>query len=424
MSTSPNLSVLICGSGIAGPTLAFWLHRFLPSSRITILERSPVPRHGGQAVDLRSASVPIVQRMGIMDAIRAKTTTEQGVEFVYADGIRKASFGASGNVEQQSMTSEFEILRGDLAEILMVVTQDIPEIEYVFDEMMISASEEPSGKITVKFQNRLPTAQYDLVVGADGMMSRTRRSVFGHGPDDNDYLRRLGQYAALCTIPRTADDTDFAQWYNAAEGRLILLRPDQYGTTRAYIAVTDANLSRFDEIDKLMREGGKQEQMKWFEEQFRGAGWQTDRVLEGMRKSEDYYMQEIAQVKMDSWVKGRVVLVGDAAFAPSPISGVGTGSAIVGAYVLAGELSKSPEDIPRALKQYEEIVRPYVDKVQRLVPGAPQVANPQTAWGVWAFNTAAGVASLPIVKRFGGLLGSLLPAFGGTNWPLPDYHVG
>jgi 2-polyprenyl-6-methoxyphenol hydroxylase-like FAD-dependent oxidoreductase len=96
------LNILISGSGIAGPCLAFWLHKLLPTCTITILERSPVPRHGGQAVDLRSASVPIVTKMGLLDTVRDKTTTEEGVQFVYLDGKTKATFPASGNVEAQS----------------------------------------------------------------------------------------------------------------------------------------------------------------------------------------------------------------------------------------------------------------------------------------------------------------------------------
>lgn len=99
---TPTLCILISGSGIAGPCLAFWINKFIPTCRITILERSPTPRHGGQAVDLRSASVPIISKMGLLDAVRDKTTTEKGVQFVYADGKTKATFPASGNIEAQS----------------------------------------------------------------------------------------------------------------------------------------------------------------------------------------------------------------------------------------------------------------------------------------------------------------------------------
>lgn len=209
-----------------------------------------------------------------------------------------------------------------MAKILYDETKDLNGVKYVFDEMITAVEEEESGKVEVTFQNNLPKMKFDLVVGADGMMSRTRRLVFGHGPKNDDYLYRLGQYSALFTMPRTEEDTKFAQWYNAPKGRLFLLRPDQYGTTRAYVGVTDGNLSRFDEIDGLLRKGTREQQEAWFEKEFQGAGWQTERVLREMKKADDYYMQQIAQVKMDTWVKGHVALVGDAAYCPSPISGV------------------------------------------------------------------------------------------------------
>lgn len=99
----------------------------------------------------------------------------------------------------------------------------------------------------------------------------------------------------------------------------------------------------------------------------------------------------------------------------------GTGSAIVGCYVLAGELSKSPYDIPAALERYDAVTRPFVDKVQKLIPGAPQIANPQTEWGIWLFNKATGVISHPAMRVFGGLVGKLAPAFGKNEWEVPEY---
>jgi 2-polyprenyl-6-methoxyphenol hydroxylase-like FAD-dependent oxidoreductase len=212
-----------------------------------------------------------------------------------------------------------------MARIVYELTKNNPQITYIFDEMAIEVQQDESkdGKALVTFKNgKLPPTEFDIVIGADGQMSRTRRMVFGHGPNNDDYLYRLGQYSALFTMPRDPTDTQYAQWYNASRGRLFLLRPDQYGTTRAYLAVTDANLSRVDELDKLVKKGTREEQQAWFEKEFEGAGWQTERCIREMKKADDFYMQQIAQVKMDTWHKGRVALVGDAAYCPSPISGV------------------------------------------------------------------------------------------------------
>ncbi|CAN9087154.1 unnamed protein product [Alternaria alternata] len=423
-ATSP-LNILINGSGIAGPVTAYWLHRFMPTCQITILERAPEPRLGGQAVDLRSSCLPIVKKMGVLEKVKEKTTTEVGMQFVYRDGQRRATFEATGEEERQSATSEYEILRGDMARIVYELTKNNPQITYIFDEMAIEVQQDESkdGKALVTFKNgKLPPTEFDVVIGADGQMSRTRRMVFGHGPNNDDYLYRLGQYSALFTMPRDPTDTQYAQWYNASRGRLFLLRPDQYGTTRAYLAVTDANLSRFDELDKLLKKGTREEQQAWFAKEFEGAGWQTERCIREMKKADDFYMQQIAQVKMDTWHKGRVALVGDAAYCPSPISGVGTGAAIVGAYVLAGEISRNQEDIPTALANYERVAREYVDKAQKLIPGAPQIANPQTEWGIKIFNTVTGTLSHPYIQKFSGVIGKIIPAFGSSKiWSPPEY---
>jgi len=422
MTTPRPLNILISGSGIAGPCLAYWLHRLIPSCSITILERSPVPRHGGQAVDLRSASVPIVDKMNLLEKVRAKSTTEAGVQFVYANGKTKATFPASGNVEQQSGTSEFEILRGDLAKIFMDATQDLPRIKYVFDEMITAIGQSDGKAAHVTFANGLPSGEYDLVVGADGMMSRTRKLVFGTGHAEKDYVHPLGQYAVLFTMPRQEQDTKFAQWYNADRGRLLLLRPDSDGNTRVYAAVSDKNLNRFSELAAAIKKGNRKEQEAWFEKEFDGAGFESERCMQQMKKADDFYIQQIAQVKMNTWSKGRIALVGDAAYCPSPVSGVGTASAVIGSYVLAGELSRSQDDIPHALTQYELRLRPYISKAQKLPPGVPQIANPQTKWGIWIFNKATGVASSSLVKGLGGLAGKLMPAFGGTKYPFPEYE--
>jgi 2-polyprenyl-6-methoxyphenol hydroxylase-like FAD-dependent oxidoreductase len=210
-----------------------------------------------------------------------------------------------------------------MARLLYDETKSLPNITYIFDEMITEIEELPTNKVSVKFKNNhLDTTEYDLVVGADGMLSRTRRLIFGRGPNNDDHLYRLGQYSALFTMPHEPSDSSYAQWYNAPRGRLLLLRPDRYNRTHVFMAVTDADLTRFDEIDRLHRGGTRDEQMAWFEREFQGAGFQTERCLREMRRTDDFYMQQIAQVKMPSWVKGHVALVGDAAYCPSPISGV------------------------------------------------------------------------------------------------------
>lgn len=325
MSKQPKLNILISGGGIAGPCLAFWLHKTGVPAHITVIERAPVPRASGQAVDIRDAGVDVIKLMGLEPTIRSKTTTEEGVDFLYMDGKTKVTFPATGDEQSQSITSEYEILRGDLAGIFYDATKENKDVEYVFDEYLAEVREE-ADKVRVKFANgHLPEGTYDLVVGADGMVSNTRRLVFAKGPKNDDYLRRLGSYWAFFTIPRIESDAKLSQWYITSKGRLVVTRPDQYGGTRAYLAVTNWNMGRFEGIEKALKGGSQKKQMEWLEEQFAGAGWQSERVVEGMKTSPDFYMQELAQVKMQDFAKGRVALLGDAGYCPSPMSGMVSG---------------------------------------------------------------------------------------------------
>ena len=321
-----KLNILISGGGVAGPCLAWWLVKAHMPARITIVERSPVPRTSGQAVDIRDFAIDVIRGMGLEELIRSKTTTEEGIEVVYHDGIRKAQFLASGDSSAQGFTSEFEILRGDLAKIFYDQTKDLHEIEYVFGESVtgIHQNETNGGRVTVTFANGRPVGQYDMVGGADGLRSMTRQLVFGTDGERNKDVRRLGQYMSFFTISKDPSDTKLAQWYNTTKGRSAMTRPSQYGDTRAYLAVTSDDLSRFDTIAHATK-ASAEVQIAWLAEQFEGAGWQCGRLVDAMKKSDDFYMQETAQVKMNSFVQGRVALAGDAGYCPSPISGMVSG---------------------------------------------------------------------------------------------------
>lgn len=207
-----TFQVLVSGGGIAGPCFAYWMSKASFPVKITVVERSSVPRNSGQAVDIRDAAVTVLQKMGLEQAIRDKTTTERGTEVVLRDGKSTASFAATGDTGSQGFTSEFEILRGDLASIFHDATKNNKNIEYVFGEYVTAVEPQDDGKVTVQFANRLPSKSYDLVVGADGMHSKIRRLFWGHGPEGDNYVKKLGQYCSFFTIPKIESDTKFSQW--------------------------------------------------------------------------------------------------------------------------------------------------------------------------------------------------------------------
>ncbi|KAF1980386.1 FAD/NAD(P)-binding domain-containing protein [Bimuria novae-zelandiae CBS 107.79] len=422
------LKILISGGGIAGPCLAWWLRKAGVDAHITIIERAPEPRVSGQAVDIRGAAVYVMKAMGLEQAIRDKNTTEVGLEFVYPDGISTAKIDATGDDKNQSFTSEYEILRADLARIFYDTTKELEGVEYVFDETikdLVQYAQED--RVHVTFTNRLSAAYYDLVVGADGQISRTRRLVFGHGPNKNDYLRRMGEYMAFFTIPRIDTDTKYARWYSTTRGRLVCTRPSSYNDTRAFLAVVDWDLKRFDEIDDALKRRDEKRAKEWLVKEFRDAGWESERCLEGMKTAEDFYMQEIVQVKMgeEGFAKGRVALLGDAGYCPSPLSGMGTAVAIVGSYILAGEIASSPSDLPLALQRYTMTLRPFVDQCQKLMPGAPQIIIPQSAWALKLTSMLATVLTSPAWQRIGPWVKWAMPkGYQRDRYKLPKQYPG
>ena len=231
------------------------------------------------------------------------------------------------------------------------------------------------GKVMVGFEKG-KEREFDLVIGADGLGSKVRRLVF---PNEKP-LKSLGQYTSFFTIPYKESDGTFAQWYNTPGGRCILLRPDNAGCTRAYLSTMSSKPEGYFKLDVAA-------QKDMMRDLFSDAGWDALRVLDGMDKADDFYMQEIAQVKMPTWSQGRVALVRDAAYCPSPISGMGSSLAIIGSYILAGEIAAAGMNCELAFKRYEEKMRPYVTEAQNLPPGSPGIVHPQSEWGIKVLNS-------------------------------------
>lgn len=401
----PELNVLISGAGIAGPILAFWLSR--AGIKCTVVERAPELRTAGQQIDVRGAALEVVRRMGLEETVRSHTTDERGLAFVDAKGTMWAKFPVDSKAGQ-SFTSDIEILRGELAKVFYDATQS--STRYIFGDHVTGVAEDASG-VSVDFAKG-PTEHYDLIVAADGMRSSTRRLVFG--ADRENTYRTLNQYTSFFTIPVIDPTQNWAQWYNAPGGRLILLRPDNSGThTRAYVSIMGQACKGYEKLDVA----GQKELMAGL---FQGAGWETDKVLAGMHEADDFYMQEIAQVKMPRWSKGRVALLGDAGFCPSPISGMGTSLAIVSAYVLAGEIVRHGDNVGEAFEAYEAHMRPIVESAQSLIPGAPAIANPISAWGITVlYSFLSFVAWTGVASWLAGLGGPSIA----DKIKLPDYEM-
>jgi len=153
-------------------------------------------------------------------------------------------------------------------------------------------------------------------------------------------------------------------------------------TTGAYFCiVTPARGQRGPAVENALDKGTEDTQ-RMLHDYFENAGWEAKRVLEGLDHAEDFYMSRAAQVKLSTWTNGRALVIGDAAFATI---GIGTSLAIESTYVLAEELSQIPSsnDVPRALKRYEEVFRPMFAKTEEIPSFFPQLVFPQPTWGLW-----------------------------------------
>ncbi|TKA76238.1 hypothetical protein B0A55_06383 [Friedmanniomyces simplex] len=416
------LSILIVGCGVAGTPLAtFLLSSPQPSQEkphITVLERASTSRPQGQNVDIRGAGVTIMRKLGIETAVRNAITHEEGVQFVDDWNRVWAENPADKTGKVQTGTSDLEILRGRLADICYLRSRAVSEavkreggrgIEYIFSDYLESL-EQDGDKVHVRLAKSGEQRSFDLVVGADGLQSRTRRMVWGEAGEQKRVQQVAGMYGAFFSLPKTSTDSLWRRWYSAPGRRGIMVRPSdsrQPDRMTAFMMIMSDSDER---LRSAARDGrkGTEVQKKLFAEYFEGLKWECPRFVRELQKADDFYYDMVAQVKMEKWSKGRVVLLGDAGYCASPISGMGTTLALNGAYNLAGALTQHPDNLPAALASYETKMRPIVDLAQKLPLGgrAPYIMNLETAWGLWIRNVIfyfmawSGVAML--LARFAG----------------------
>ncbi|MGH8448290.1 FAD-dependent monooxygenase [Pseudomonas sp.] len=399
--------VLITGASITGPALAYWLSR--QGMDVTVVERAPEFRDGGQTIDVRGAGSVVVQRMGLEDLIRANTTQEQGIAFVDQRNHIRAFIGVNA-FDGDGPIVELEILRGELAKLLIQHSQD--RVTYRFGDS-IEALEDDGAQVHVYFE-RGTEQVYDLVIVAEGIGSATRHLVFG----DEVQRRPLDLYTAYFTVPRQPSDGDVMRWYNIPGGRCVCLRPDNLGTTRAFLSFQQAP-SGYEKLPQA-------EQKNLLKQLFADAGWETPRVLAALEEATDLYLDAVGQVKMPRWSKGRIALVGDAAYCASPISGMGTSLGLSGAYVLAGELGRHA-DHHQAFAAYEKLMRPYVAQAQSVPTFAPRLASPHSRWGIALGHAVLRMATAPGLKTvFGKILSPKadaidLPSYSSQTQPGSGY---
>jgi 2-polyprenyl-6-methoxyphenol hydroxylase-like FAD-dependent oxidoreductase len=341
------MNILISGASIAGPALALWLAR--DGHAVTVVEKAPALRTGGQAVDFKGATHrTVLERMGILDDVLARQTGGTDQVVVDADGNPVTT------IPGEFTGGDIEIHRGDLSALLYERTRN--SCEYVFGDSITSLTD-TGGGVHVTFEKAAPRT-FDLVVGADGIHSTVRRLAFG---PEHDYVRHLGHYYALAELDVPGEGLTYNE-----PGRMVALGGPKAQSFFVF-AADEVSYDRYD-VDQ---------QKKLLIDAYRGGGWRIPEVLAAIPAAADFFLDSISRVSIDDYAKGRVVLHGDAAYG-NTLGGFGSGLAVVGAYVLAGELRQSGHET--AFRRYTELMRGYA-KVNRKANAGPFLA-PRTERGI------------------------------------------
>ncbi|KAK9776281.1 putative FAD-binding domain-containing protein [Seiridium cardinale] len=419
----PQMKVLVIGGGIAGPAVSFWLSK--AGVDVTVIERFPNLRTTGLQIDLRGAGIEVMRRMGLEAAFRAKAVPEQGTAVVDGSGRLRAVFEANRSGQGlQDFTTDFEIMRGDLCQLLYDATKD--RVNYVFGTTVRSV-EDVNGAAKVLFSDGREE-QYDLVIGADGQASRTRRMLFGPDTEDNYHL--LGAYIAYFTLPEAVKGDDYLfKGFFAPGKRLILTRRSSPENVQVYLACKS-------ESDRLrnLKKGDVKEEKEAMTEVFRDAGWRTNEFLQKLESTDDFYCERLAVVRLDSWSRGRTALLGDAAYCPTATTGMGTTSSMVGSYILAGEIVRHcvnakdngdhggrdfKDGLAVALKNYEDKFRPFMDRVQKGIRNGTTIWDklPATSLAITILNFVLGIVSFFHLN----VLGRYILRENVGDWKLPEY---
>ena len=367
--------ILISGAGFAGLTLAYWLNQLDPDQyAITVVELSPNLRTGGSPIDVRGEALTLVKSMGLYEKIKAKEFIHD-TEIVDADDNTLVSFSIN---QFDEYTGDIEINRSELMEILYQCL-DKQQINILFNTSVQSITERPH-HVEVIFENGVKK-NYDLLFGADGTHSITRSLVFGAEKDFSKFYGAYFAFASANNLPtQRAKDTGIIYKEVGKQAMLYQFK----NQVNAVLMFSSSQLA-WDHKDF-------QGQKKILQANFQGKQhWKIPEILNSMLAAEDLYFDELCQIHMPSWTKGRVALVGDAAYAPSFLTGMGTSIAMLGAKHIAEALHKNQGDHKSAFKEYEQGFRPFVASIQDRITRGLKVQLPTT--------TEALKASLDFIKQ-------------------------
>jgi 2-polyprenyl-6-methoxyphenol hydroxylase-like FAD-dependent oxidoreductase len=392
-------SILISGAGIAGPTLAYWLmeYGFTP----TLVERAPHLRTGGYVIDFWGLGYDVAERMGLVPALRRIGYDVEELRLVDGEGRRVGGFGV--DVFRELTDGRYvSIARSELARLLIEKIEG--RCEVMFGDS-ITALKEASNGVEVSFEHA-PPRRFDLVIGADGLHSEVRRLAFGK---ERQFERYLGYMVAAFQTEGYRPRDDLVYVSCGLPGKQVArfaMRGDRTMFLFIFAADEPPHIAAHDVAA----------QKELLNAKFGEAGWECPKILQALAESNDLYFDPVAQIRMDAWSKGRIALLGDAAFCVSLLAGQGSALAMTAAYALAGELGRTSADPQAAFRRYEALLRPLIATKQKAAEQFAGSFAPKTRLGLFVRNQVTKAFAIPYVAKM--TMGSSLL----DRIELPDYE--
>ncbi|MDB5155817.1 MAG: FAD-binding monooxygenase [Mucilaginibacter sp.] len=344
-SLNKNKKILVSGASIAGLSTAYWMNKL--GYRVTVVEIANQPRTAGAAVDIKETAVDDVKRMGIFEQLKANRLNVEMIAFKNADDTTAGSISLK-NESNELPDDEIEIERDKFMGIVYGGLKN--DVEFMFNNS-ITALNETEDHIQAIFKNGAQRA-FDLVIGCDGLHSGVRKIWFGH---ETEYTHFLEAYFSLTIVNKLLVKQKTMHLYGEPNKAIML---------NAYKNKTDIIFCFNSEKEIPYDYRDTNEQRKIIAEQFAGLNWRTAELLEEVQHADNFYFDKFCQVKMPSWTKGRVALVGDAGYCASPAAGMGASLSVIGATALADALQKHNGDFELAFRDYNKDLRPFIEEVQ------------------------------------------------------------
>lgn len=395
------MKVGICGAGIAGPTLAYWLVR--GGHEVHLVERAPGLRTGGYIVDFWGVGYDVAERMGIVEQVRGRGYQVEEVRLVGASG--ETAGGFSADVFRRMTGDRFtSVARSDLAAVIFDAVKS--DVEVSFADTVVAVEPRPEA-VTVQLASG-GSRRYDLLVAADGLHSAIRGLAWG---EQQAYERQLGYYVAAFEVtgyPRRDDNV----YVSHAEPGRSMSRFSLRGDRTLFLLVFEAaGLNGPEPVD----DAGRRQVLHRV---FGNSGWEAAAILDALdRTPQEIYFDRVSQIETPRWSMDRQVLIGDAAACVSLLAGEGTGLAMTQAWVLAGELNGCGDAVEAALGRYEARLRPFIEAKQKSARNFASSFAPSTATGIRVRRIATRL------MRFRPVADRLIGASVRDDFVLPEYSI-